>query len=195
MPTDPGNKRKADAQLSGAGTSAGLLGRLVAKVTALLPEDWSGKAGIRFRHTVRSLAGDADVAELVREGTKRVAVGAVSHQHAEAVKNYAEEERTRAEAELARRTLQARVRQEDAKADQEETRARMMQSEELLRRLDVFDKLRALNALPVWDQNGNMHIVKAPAQFEWDQARERLFDCGEIVSMLDSGNTTEEPGE
>jgi hypothetical protein len=152
-----------------------VLARIVARVTALLPEDWVGQAGRQFRSTVANVAGTEKLGDLAAEGVRRVAVGAVSRDHSVALKNYAEEEEARAGAELIKRTLDARQRQEDAKADQEQIRTRMLRTEELMARLKLFDELRLREAVPMWDRDGNMTIVRAPRQFDWDAARDRLF--------------------
>jgi hypothetical protein len=152
-----------------------LLARIVARVTALLPEDWVGRAGRQFRGTVANVAGTEKLGELAAEGVRRLAVGAVSREHSEALKNYADEEEARAAAELTRRTLNARQRQEDARADQEQIRTRILRTEELMGRLRLFDELRLRDAVPVWDSHGNMTIVRVQSGFDWDAARDRLF--------------------
>ena len=156
--------------------------RIIARVRAMLPADWMGPAGRKFQETIKQVALDGDVASLVVEATQRFAVGRVSREHAEAVKNYAEEEKARIEVELAKRTLEERVRQEAAKAEQEEVRIRTMRTEELLARLRLFDEFQARNALPIWDKQGNMRIVKAPASFDWEEARTLLLNAEEIIA-------------
>src|SRR5687767_6864303 len=107
-----------------------LLVRIVARVTALLPDHWVGRAGQQFRKTITDVAGTQDLTGAVAEAVSRAGIGLASRDHAEAVKNYAEEEQSRVGAELMKRTLAARTRQENAKADQEESRARIMRAEE-----------------------------------------------------------------
>jgi len=165
--------------------------RIIAKVRALLPEDWLRAAGSRFRETSTQLSGGQDVATAVGDGAARFAVGHASHKHADAVRNYAEEEHLKVETELARRTLESRTRQEEARAEQEETRARMLRTEELMGRLKFFDALRESNALPIWDQNGNMSVVKAPVGFDWDEARNRLLSGAFLPETKSAGLTVE----
>ena len=42
-------------------------------------------------------------------------------------------------------------------------------------RLQLFDKLRLRGALPVWDDEGNMTVLKAPSNFDWDTLQNRLL--------------------
>jgi hypothetical protein len=118
-------------------------------------------------------------------------MGLASRDHAQAVKNYAEEEQARIGAELMKRTIEARTRQENAKADQEETRARMLRTEELHGRLKLFDEFQKCNAVPVWDREGNVQIVKVPKDFDWDENRNRLLSANEVIIATVGTSETE----
>ena len=75
-----------------------------------------GAAGRRFRATFDVLTKAANqtlpnrdkLADVISDGAKRVAIGRVGREHAEAMKNYAEEETLRIDAAFEKRTLEDR---------------------------------------------------------------------------------------
>src|SRR2546426_7401554 len=97
--------------------------RFVARVVALLPEDWSGNAGAAFRDTTKNLSNY--VAENIRPFERlnelpdlgwSALEGGAHEKRAKALSDYQQAEKTRIEAEIARRTAESKLRQEVAKA-------------------------------------------------------------------------------
>lgn len=92
---------------------AEFLTRVKAKVQALLPEQWRGEAGERFRNT---LAGVSDYSKKNIRVTERLEEApdilwdTLKQKSSQALLNAAEEEQKRIETELARRTLSAKTR-------------------------------------------------------------------------------------
>jgi hypothetical protein len=41
-------------------------------------------------------------------------------------------------------------------------------------RIGLFEKLRGLGSIPIWDESGRMIIVKAPPDSNWDERRDSL---------------------
>jgi len=162
-----------------------VVARLIARVRARTREDWEGPPGERFRKTIDDLTEGQGLESAVTEAAKRFAVGKVSHEHSEAVRNYAEEEKAKQDAELARRTLPAKVRQEYARAEQEEAKSRMLRNDELAGRIKLVDELQKCNVLPIWDRDGNITFVKAPAGFNWEKRRELFVQGVDIGAVAD----------
>jgi hypothetical protein len=117
--------------------------------------------------------------------------GAASEKYAKALRDYAEEEKQRVETTLERRTLESKVRQENATADRLEAESRVAQIKELEARIELFDKLKQLGALPTWDSKGTMRILRAPHDFDWDALQERFLQTLEFPKL--EGSSGSEP--
>jgi hypothetical protein len=174
---------------------AGIIARITARVRALLPKDWLGPAGRRFRQTTTTISDYTH--EKIRIGERldeapdlawKAVQGAATEKHANALKAYAQEESERIEIELKRKTLHSKARQEDATADKLESEARTAQIREIQERIKLFDDLKRLGAIPIWDQDGNLSITKAPPQFEWDELQERLLKTRELPTLKDTSD-------
>src|SRR5579864_3748148 len=95
----------------------GLIRRVIAGIRALLPADWQGRAGGRFRQTLDTMSHFADEhqvrpADLAHEGVElaRTALqGKASKDLAAAMKDFADAEDTKIETELKRRSLKSEV--------------------------------------------------------------------------------------
>jgi hypothetical protein len=164
-----------------------LVYRIVVGVKVWLAKHWKGEPGETFRATVGKLSEAAskhidssNAADIAVESVRRVAIGKISHDHSEVVRNYAEEERTRIEAELARRTLRSQVRQSESKAEQEELTIRKLRDEEMLRRLELFAKLQEKNLMPIWDGQGRMTMVRPSKDFDWNGVLDALVSPDEF---------------
>jgi hypothetical protein len=171
----------------------GFISRVMARVTCLLPEDWRGKAGRRFRNTTTAISDYSH--EHIRIGERlegapdlawKALEGAAQEKHAKALRDYAEEEKSRLDSELKRRTLESNARQAKASADKSDSEARVAQIAEMDARLELFDKLKGRNAIPIWDDKGNMTVVRAPKDFDWDGLQDRVLKTGEIPRLLDA---------
>ena len=170
--------------------------RIIARVRCLLSQDWLGKAGRQFRRTMMVISDFSEEQLHLRERLEaapdlgwKFVEGAASEKHAKAMHDYAEEENARLDSELKRRTLESNARQARASADKVESEARVAQISEIDARLQLFDKLRARNAIPYWDDKGNMVIVKASEEFDWEALQDRLLRTGELPKLADRSET------
>ena len=176
--------------------------RIVARVRCMLPRDWLGRAGKRFRQTTNAISDFSE--KHIRIGEKVEAApdlawkalqGAASEKYAKALKDYAEEERERLDSELKRRTLESNARQVKAAADKLESEARIAQINEMDARLSFFDKLKQRNAIPIWDDSGNMTFARAPQDYDWDGLQDRVLRTGELPRLGERSDApVKEPG-
>lgn len=178
------------------------LRRIVARVRCMLPTDWLGRAGKRFRQTTMAISDFSE--EHIRLGEKveaapdlawRALQGAASEKYAKALRDYAEEEKDKLDSELKRRTLESNARQARAAADKLESEARTAQINEMDARLAFFDKLRQRNAVPVWDDKGNMTFARVPKDYDWDGLQDRMLRTGEFPKLDERSDApVKEPG-
>jgi hypothetical protein len=157
----------------------------------LSPKDWIGKAGKWFRRTTTRMseyAEEHDVPEKAKDLSWKALRGKAEAEYSGALKNYSEEERNKIDTELKRRTLEPSIRQAEATAKKVESEARAAQIKEMEARLTLFDNLKARNAIPIWDDNGNMTVVRAPKDFDWDGLQDHLLRTGELPKMIDGGS-------
>src|SRR5450755_2822518 len=155
--------------------ASGTTHRLLARVRAMLPEDWFGRAGTQFKKATRNIGhfvgthgpqaariGDEAVDLAIRklEGTATV-------EHSTAVKNYAEEEEHRIEITLKRRTMESKVRQELAAADKLESESRLSRIKEIDATIDLVNKLRTIGVVLTVDQNSDLTVTNCPSNFDW----------------------------
>jgi hypothetical protein len=124
--------------------------RINAKLRALLPADWLGVAGDKFRKTGAVLADysrehirpEERIDELPDLAWNRVK-GEANEKHSQALVNFADEEAKKIANELARRTANDKVREAKASADKMEAEARLSQSNDLAARIGLV----AINGL------------------------------------------------
>jgi hypothetical protein len=170
-----------------------IIARITARVRALLPKDWLGTAGRRFRQTTTVISDYTH--EKIRPSERleeapdlawKAVQGAALEKHARALKEYAEEEGERVEIELKRKTLQSKARQESATAEKLEAEARTARIREVQERIKLFDDLKRFSAIPLWDQDGNLSIAKAPREFDWDELQERILKTKELQMLRDT---------
>lgn len=160
----------------------------VVKVRALLPTDWIGSAGTRFRKAFSTVGAFLRVRELAQAAPDLALTaleGAATEKHSSALLNYAKRETETIETEFKRRTLESKARQEKATAEKLESEARLSQTKEVQARIELFEKLRAIDVLPIWDESGKMAIIKAPADISWDELQIKLIT--ETVKSIGSG--------
>lgn len=179
----------------------GFVSRVLARVRGLLPDDWRGRAGKLFRETT------AVVSDFTKEHIRpqerleeapdlawKAVEGVANEKYAKAMRDYAEEEKQRVETALERRTLESKVRQENATADRLEVESRIAQIKELEARIELFDKLKQLGALPVWDSDGNMRVVRAPKDFNWDKLQDRFLEAPELPKLKEPSESESTKG-
>lgn len=150
-----------------------IITRLVARVRALLPEDWQGQAGRRFRSGTAAISEFAeknrisprDLAEDAIELGRRKIEGSASQEHAEAQKNYAEatkafteSEDTKLEIELKRRSLESEVSKKEAETREAHAIARLAEIKALEAHFDLNKRLRDEGMVVDRDERGNLTI-------------------------------------
>lgn len=157
--------------------------RVLAKVRALLPKQWRSEAGRKLRDAVGGISEysqkDIRIRERLQEAPD-VLWNTAKVKSSEALLKAAEEENKRIASELARQTLADKARQEKATADRMETEARISKIKEMEERIAFVEKLRAANAVPVWDRHGNMKVVKAPPDYDWDGLTSALLEAADL---------------
>src|ERR1035437_2977527 len=126
--------------------------RLVARIRALLPEDWRGKAGEHFRETLESVSEFAEEhnvrpRDLAGEGVelgRRKLQGLANKELASATKDFADAEQTKIETELKRRSLESRVRKEEAET-------RIAEAKALDAEVELFAKMEKIGVVFRYD--------------------------------------------
>jgi hypothetical protein len=145
--------------------------RLKASVLPLLPEDWISRPGRWFRQVGTAITRfnrmHGHVEDKLNQ-TPDVFWKTAQIKSSQAELNLAQAEEKKLSAELARRTMLAKARQEEAAADIAESKARMSLTEELQGILKFAKDLREANCIPYWDAEGNISILPAPANYDWD---------------------------
>ena len=129
----------------------GLLTRLIARVKALLPMDWTGRPGAQFRETTRAISDFAEEhhltpGELLESGvelSRRKIEGLANHEFAEAVRDFADAERIKTETELQRRTVESKVSRKEAKARRAHADARLAELNVIKAEIELLQKLQA----------------------------------------------------
>jgi hypothetical protein len=159
-----------------------LFDHVKAKLRALLPTDWWGEAGDRFRATglVLSeynrdhlhLGGKLDEApDLAWNRIK----GEANEKYYNSLKSFEEIESVKLANELARRTVEDKIREAKATADKAESSARLAAADEMKARLDLLARCKDLGVFPFWDATGNMRFEKAAANVDWDEISNKLL--------------------
>lgn len=162
--------------------------RIKARLRGLLPTDWMGKAGDQFRKTLQALGAyskehirpEERLEELPDLAWNRVR-GEADEKYSQAMLNFAKEESTRIENEAAKRVAEYKLREASASADESEAEARLAQTNELMARINLADRLKQTGLLPIWDESGKMIVVRAPSNLDWDELTARLISTEQLV--------------
>src|SRR5690242_10825926 len=95
----------------------GKVRRIIARVRCMLPKDWLGRAGKRFRQTTTVISDFSEEHIRPREKVEeapdlawKALSGLSQEKYASALKSYSEEEKNKLESELKRRTLESNAR-------------------------------------------------------------------------------------
>ena len=143
--------------------------RFVAKVRAVLDEDWVGTAGRRFRRTISKISQLnqnhlhlGERASAAPDLAWTAVQGVASEKHAKAASDYSKAENDRIDVALKRRVLEDKVRQERATADRLEAEANLARIRELQSRLDLAKQLAELGVALVLDENAVIRAYKHP---------------------------------
>ena len=179
----------------------GLLSRLRITVLALLPEQWRGEAGLRFRTTVNAVSEFTKEhirpSERIQEAPD-VLWDTIRERSSRTGVNLADEEQKRIASELARRTLEDKVRQEKATADRLEAEANIAKIQQQQAMLEYIERLKKVGVVPVWDKEGPMMFIKAPLEYDWDSLANSLLRLSELQLGPAPGsppNSTETEGK
>jgi hypothetical protein len=158
-----------------------VLTSLVARVRALLPEHWRGRAGRRFREgtqAISDLARENSIRpqDLLQEGVelgRRKITGLASQEHAVAEKNYAEaikafteSEDRKIETELKKRSLEIEISKKEAEARRANAEASISETKALEAHFDLIKKLNEAGLKLCRDERGNIVILPKPEGFD-----------------------------
>jgi hypothetical protein len=163
-----------------------LFNRIRVKLRALLPEEWFGAAGEKFRKTGEVLAEysrdhihpEDKVKEFPDLAWSRVR-GEAYEKLASALKNFEDVESSKIANELARRTADDKAREAKASADKMESEVRLSQASEFKGRIELIERCRQIGVLPVWNAAGEMTFIAkalrtAMAKAETTQTKHKL---------------------
>jgi hypothetical protein len=173
--------------------------RIIARIKALLADDWKSRAGAKFRDTTQSISDFAEEhhitpGELLSDGVdlgRRKLEGLASHEYAEALKNFAEEEKIRTEAELQRRSMEAELRKRNAEAKKTEAEARLAEINTIHAEIELLQKLNDIRVVLHRDSYGNLTALPVPPEVDLLQ----ILDQKQIAAPpLQKGVSEEEDG-
>jgi len=156
-----------------------LVAKIVARIQALLPRDWKGNAGARFRKTLHAISDYAtdhrvlpqDLLDDALDLGRRKVTGLASSEHSVSEKNYAEAakafsevEDRKIDTELKRRSLESRAKKEEAEARKSLADARLTEIQAYSAELELLKKLQDLGVALRSDENGNLTVLPLPAR-------------------------------
>jgi cytoskeletal protein CcmA (bactofilin family) len=151
-----------------------ILTHAVARIRALLPTDWTGQAGERFRKTTQAISDFAEdhnitPQEVLDGGVelgRRKLEGLASHEYAGALKNFADAEKIRTETELQRRAMEADLKRRDADARKSMAEAHVAEISVVQAELTLLKQLKEAGLVLHRDANGNLTALSAPPSFD-----------------------------
>jgi hypothetical protein len=171
---------------------------VLARAQALLPQDWAGSAGKRFRAVFAKISRyvrDSERVQEVPDLAWKTVEGLATEKHAKALSDYASAESKTIEAELQKRTLLSKTRQEEATAEKLEAEAGTARITEITARLSLIETFRTKRVVPIWDSKGRMTFVKVGPDFDWDRMFQALLaapDLNRILLLVEQSSTTSE---
>jgi hypothetical protein len=161
----------------------GIVTRLVARIKALLPADWLGRAGEEFRDGTQAISEFAEKNRLLPEDIlhdgvdlgRRKIEGLATHEHAGAQKNYAEAEKTfqeteekKIDIELKKRSFEMDISQKEANVAKTHEETRKLRAEADLAELIALKALIELQKTLAdagvaihRDERGNFTVMPA----------------------------------
>jgi len=165
----------------------GVFTRVIARIKALLPADWRGRAGEEFREGTRVVSEFAEEnrllpEDILRDGVdlgRRAIEGLATEKHAGAEKNYAEAQKAfvdmeekKIEIALKKRSFEVDISQKTANIEktQEETRklkaeADLAEINALKARIELQKTLAEAGVAIHRDERGNFTVLTAAAKF------------------------------
>jgi hypothetical protein len=153
--------------------------RVVASVRALLPEDWLGSAGKRFRRTMKAVSDftaerNVRPSDLLDDGIHKVK-GLANKEYADALKKFTDVENLKIEIELKRRSLESDLRKKEAEAHIAEINA-------VTAEIELCKKLAESGLALHQGGNGNLTIFHAGWNCDVTQlAQQKLTEPGRDV--------------
>lgn len=171
----------------------GVLSRVVAQIRALLPKDWRGRAGQRFRKAAAVISEfteenhirPRELAEGAVSLTRRKVEGLANKEYATAAKEFAEAEDKKIDIVLKRRSLESEVRKKEAEA-------RKAEIDNVITELTLLQKLKEAGVVLARDEKGNLTVLRAPIQFPFEDLKRRLLEAGKDSDPKDPKSS--EPG-
>jgi len=149
--------------------------KLFVRLRALMPGDWRGRAGERFRKTADAISDFAEEVGVNPREIPKTAVslaldkleGVAQKDKAAAIKDFSEAEERKIDVRLKERSLESKVRREEAEARLAEIRV-------LDAEVELFGKLKAAGVLLRRDEWGNYTVLPAPANADLDILARRM---------------------
>jgi biotin carboxyl carrier protein len=145
-----------------------ILRRFVARLRAILDDDWLAKAGSAFRRGVSAISDVNDeylhVEDKVAETPElawRAVQGLAGEKHAKAVADYARAENEKIDLALKSRVMEDKVRQERASADKLEAEAALAKLNELKARAELAMALQDLGVTLTVNSTGIINVRKS----------------------------------
>lgn len=174
-------------------SSRGKSTHIVARIRTLFHSDWIGRPGKQFRETTQAISDFADEhhiasAELLSDGVKvgrRKPEGLASHEYAEVLTKFAEEERVRLQTEMRRRSMDAVLKKQTAEARRSEAEARSADISAVKGEIELVLKLRDARIALHRDPQGNLTALPAATRF-------RLGEFLDRKALIRHANVTEE---
>ena len=169
----------------------GIVTRLVARVRALLSEDWRGRAGERFERTIDSVSEFAEEhrlhsKQLASEGVnlgRRALHGKANKDLAAATRDFAEAEQIKIENELKRRAGESEVRRQEAEA-------RLAELKVLDAEVELLRKMNEIGVVLHRNEEGNLTVLPLSANCDLEELAEQ-----KILFSGETAETDEMPSE
>jgi hypothetical protein len=155
----------------------GVFARLIARVKALLLEDWRGHAGRRFQEGTQAISDFAEEnrvrpKDLLEDGIelgRRKLTGMASQEHAaadksyaEAVKAFIESEDKKIETELKKKSLEIEISKKHAETRKAHADASIAETKALEAQFDLLRKLTEAGMVLHRDEHGNLTLLPKP---------------------------------
>jgi len=147
----------------------GFRDNVIAHVRPLLPTDFLGRAGNRFRETTQKVS-DFSTEHRLRPGylaDKSIELGLnkldglANKEYAAVLRDFADAEDHQIETELKRRSLESKIRKEEADARAADAKARQEELSVVNAEFELCKKLKEAGVVLSRDAHGNLTILPA----------------------------------
>lgn len=169
----------------------GIVTRLVARVRALLPEDWGGRAGARYESTVDTVVEFAEehhlhptdlASEAVNLG-RRTLHGKANKDLAAAAKDFAEAEQIKIENELKRRAGESDIRRQEAEA-------RLAEIKVLDAEVELLRKMNEIGVVLHRDNSGRLTVLPLPQDCNLEELAQRKLLDSDTTPIVNKDRTS-----